>query len=88
MRIRVKVQPRARRSRLAGRLGDEWKLEITAPPVDGKANKAVMEFFARAFRLPRSSVRIVSGEHSPHKLIELEGVSEEAFARFTGNSGT
>ncbi len=81
MRVRIKVQPRAKRSRIAGRLGDEWKLEITAPPVDGKANKAVVEFFAEALRLPRSAVTIVSGERSRHKVLEIAGIEEADIAR-------
>ena len=77
IRLSIKVQPRARRSRVAGKLGNEWKLEITAPPVDGKANRAVIEFFAGALGLPRSAVRIVAGERSPHKVVEIEGVPEK-----------
>jgi uncharacterized protein len=80
MRFRVKVHPRAKRSRLAGKLGEEWKLEITAPPVDGKANKAVIEFFAEALGVPRSSVRISAGEHSQHKVLEIPGVTEADIA--------
>ncbi len=80
MKFRVKVQPRAKRTRVAGRLGEEWKLEVAAPPVDGKANRAVVEFFAGAFRLPRSAVRLVSGEHSQHKTIEIDGITEADFA--------
>jgi len=81
MRFRVKVQPRARRARLAGKLGDEWKLEITAPPVDGKANKAVIEFFAGALGISRSAVRIVMGEHSQHKVLEITGITEADLGR-------
>ncbi len=78
MKLRIKVQPRARRSRIASKLGDEWKLEITAPPVDGKANRAVVEFFASALGVPRSSVRIVTGERSQHKIVEIQGIVEES----------
>ena len=72
MRITVKVHPRARRTRLSGG-PEEYKLEVTAPPVDSKANDAVVEFFARGLRLPRSNVRIVAGERSRRKVIEIEG---------------
>ncbi len=88
MKINIRVQPRAKRNRLikmnrqAGQLGDEWKLQLTAPPVDGKANQACIEFFARALGIPRSRVRLLSGEKSQHKLITLEGVSEAEFLRF------
>lgn len=85
MKIKIKVHARARKSRLAGRLGDEWKLEIAAPPVDGKANKAVIEFFAGSLGVPRSAVRIVAGEHSPHKLIEIDGITEADIANLNGS---
>ena len=73
MRITVKVHPRARRTRLTQANG-EYKLEVTAPPVDGAANDAVIEFFARGLKLPRSRVRIVTGEKSRRKVIEIAGV--------------
>ena len=73
MRITVKVHPRARRNRLT-QSGGEYKLEVTAPPVDGAANDAVIEFFARGLRLPKSQVRIVTGEKSRRKVVEIIGV--------------
>jgi uncharacterized protein (TIGR00251 family) len=73
MRITVKVHPRARRNRLT-QAGGEYKLEVTAPPVDGAANDAVIEFFARSLRLPRSQVRIITGEKSRRKVVEIIGV--------------
>ncbi len=69
-------------NRQAGELQAEWKLQLTAPPVDGKANQACVEFFARGLGIPRSRVRLLSGEKSQHKLIALEGVSESEFLRF------
>jgi hypothetical protein len=80
LRVKIKVHARARRSRLAGQVGEEWKLEVAAPPVEGKANRAVVEFLARSLGLPRSAVRIVAGERSSHKLIEIDGVTEQQFA--------
>ena len=82
MRVKIKVHARARHSRLAGQVGEEWKLEVAAPPVEGKANRAVVEFLARSLGVPRSAIRIVAGERSPHKLIEIDGVTEEKFHQF------
>ncbi len=82
MKIKIRVQPRAKRNRLAGQLQDEWKLQLTAPPVDGKANQACIEFFARGLGIPRSRVRLLSGKKSQHKLLELEEVTEAEFLRF------
>jgi len=75
-RLTVKVHPRARRSALAGRLGDAWKLSLAAPPVDGKANDECVRFFAEFAGVPRSRVRIVKGLTSRLKVVEIEGVTE------------
>ena len=76
-RITVKVHPRARRSRIAGKLGDAYKLELAAPPVDGKANQACIRFLADLAGVAASRVRIVLGLTSRTKVIEIEGVSQE-----------
>jgi uncharacterized protein (TIGR00251 family) len=77
-RIQVKVRPRARRSALTGRFGDAWKLDLAAPPVDGKANEECLRFFSDLAEVPRSRVRIVIGQTSRLKLIEIDGLSQEA----------
>jgi len=80
-RLTVKVHPRAKRSALAGRLGDAWKLSLAAPPVDGKANDECVRFFAELARVPRSRVRIVTGLTSRLKVVEIEGVPQEDLER-------
>jgi len=86
MILHVRVQPRAKKNRLAGRIADEWKLLLTAPPVEGRANQACIEFFARGLKIPQSRVRLVSGEKSRHKVLELDGVTEEEFLRFAATA--
>lgn len=76
-RITVKVHPRAKRTRLAGRHGDAWKLDLAAPPVDGKANEACVRFFAELAGVPQSRVRVMLGLTSRTKVVEIEGVSQE-----------
>jgi uncharacterized protein (TIGR00251 family) len=83
-RFTVKVHPRARRSAVAGRLGDAWKLDLTAPPVEGKANEECVRFLAELTGVPRSRVRIVTGLTSRIKVVEIEGVTEEEFSRAAG----
>jgi uncharacterized protein len=73
----VKVHPRARKNAIAGVIGDALKLALTAPPVDGKANQAVIEFFADLFAISRSSITIASGETSRNKVIHVSGISAE-----------
>jgi uncharacterized protein len=77
-RLTVKVHPRARRSALAGRLGDAWKLDLAAPPVDGKANDECVRFLAELAHVPRTRVRIVTGVSSRVKVVEIEGMEQAA----------
>ena len=73
-RITVKVQPRAKTTALAEKIGDAYKLRLAAPPVDGKANEACMRFFADRFGVAPSAVRIVQGLSSRLKVVEIEGI--------------
>jgi len=69
----VKVQPRARKNAITGTVGDALKLSLTAPPVEGKANRAVIEFLADLFDIPRSSVTIASGKTNRLKMVNIRG---------------
>lgn len=71
----VKVQPRARRNAIVGELGDALKIALTAPPVDGRANEACVEFFAGLLGLPRSSITIASGQSSRNKVVQITGTT-------------
>jgi uncharacterized protein len=73
----VKIHPRAKQNAITGEIGDALKLSLTAPPVDGKANKACIEFFAKLLKVPRSSVTIASGLSSRNKVIRIVGLSGE-----------
>ena len=74
----VKVHPRARRNAITGVVGSALKLSLTAPPVEGRANQAVIEFFAELFEIPRSSVTIASGETSRNKVVRIAGLTKAA----------
>jgi uncharacterized protein (TIGR00251 family) len=76
-RIAVKVHPRAKRTAITSRFGDAWKLDLAAPPVDGKANEECIRFFADLAGVPRRAVSIVQGAASRIKVIEIEGVDQE-----------
>jgi uncharacterized protein (TIGR00251 family) len=73
----VKVHPRAKKNAITGALGDALKLALTAPPVDGRANEACIEFFASLLKIPRSSVTIASGETGRNKVIRVVGISAD-----------
>ena len=83
-RLTVKVHPRARRSAVTGRLGDAWKLDLTAPPAEGKANEECVRYLAELMGVPRARVRIVTGLTSRTKVVEIEGITPEEFGRAAG----
>ncbi len=68
------IQPKASQNRFCGLHGEEMKLGITAPPVDGKANKAVQTFVAKFFGVPKSQVILHSGQQSRHKRLIIKGI--------------
>jgi hypothetical protein len=75
-RLTLKVRAGARKTQFAGLYDkDAWKLHVAAPPVDGKANQAIIRFLADLTDIPRSAVRIVSGATASIKILELDGIS-------------
>lgn len=77
----VKVHPRARKNQITGTVGEALKLALTAPPLEGRANQAVIEFFADFFKISRSSITIASGETGRNKVIRISGISPEMVRR-------
>lgn len=73
--IEAFVRPRAAKDALAGVHGSGLRVKVKAPPVEGRANRAVEDLFAGILGLPRSSVRVVNGELSRHKTIRVDGMS-------------
>jgi len=83
-RITVKVQPRAKVTRVAGRLEQAYRLQLAAPPVDGKANEECIAFFAELAGVAKSRVRIMSGLTSRMKIVEIDGIGQEEMERRLG----
>jgi uncharacterized protein (TIGR00251 family) len=71
------IQPRSSRNAVVGIHGDALKIALTAPPVDGKANKELVKFLAKYFKLPKSSIQLVAGETSRSKTILVAGLNKE-----------
>lgn len=69
--IHIRLQPGARTTRVIGEHGEELKVAIMSPPVDGKANAALLKWFADTLKLPKSAVQLVSGQTSRSKKISL-----------------
>ena len=75
-RVTVKVHPRAKRTSITGRFGDAYKLDLAAPPVDGKDNEECIRFFAELADVSRARVRIVTGATARTKVIEIESMAQ------------
>lgn len=69
--------PRARQTEFAGERDGALLVRLAAPPVEGAANAALVDFLAAALDLPRRSIRIVSGERSRHKRVAIAGMTAE-----------
>ena len=82
--ISVHVAPRASANKIMGMHNGALKVALTAPPVEGAANKALVEFVARSLDVPRSAVTILSGATSRNKVIQVSGLTaEQALARLS-----
>jgi uncharacterized protein (TIGR00251 family) len=73
-RIALRVAPGAARAQVVGRQGAAWKVRVTAPPEDGKANEAVVRLLADALAVSKRDVEIVSGHGARDKVVALTGI--------------
>ena len=76
-RIRVKVLPRSSRNQVIGKEGDVFKVKLTSPPAEGKANKALIELLAKRLRIAKGRIEIISGKRSRLKSILIHGLTLE-----------
>ena len=76
--LNLRIVPRAAKNAIQGEHGDALKIRLCAPPVDGAANAALVEFLAETFDLPRARVQLLSGQTSRHKRVLLAGVAAAA----------
>lgn len=70
--LNIRVQPRASKDEIAGVVGEQLKIRLTAAPVDGKANQALMKFLAKYCGVPRASVTLLSGDTGRIKRVRIE----------------
>jgi len=82
--FKVQVVPRSSRSEVAGEHNGSLRVRVSSPPVEGAANKELTHVLARAFKVSRSAVSIVSGQNSRLKQVSIEGVSSSALAELLG----
>jgi uncharacterized protein (TIGR00251 family) len=75
--LAIHVQPGAKRSEVVGLYGEQLKIKIAAPAIDGRANAALIEFIAERLDIARTSVKIVRGEGSRAKLVTIAGTNAQ-----------
>lgn len=75
--FRVRVQLRASNDEIVGEMGGALRVRLRAPAIEDRANEALVEFLAQLLKTPRSAVRILSGERSRTKRIEIHGVTRQ-----------
>lgn len=76
--IRVKVLPRSSKNAVVGRHNGSYRIKLTAPAVEGKANKALFQLVSKKLDVPKRNLHIVSGQYARHKSIRIEGLSAQA----------
>jgi uncharacterized protein (TIGR00251 family) len=75
--VEVRVQPRASRDEIIGEMDGALKIRLQAPAVEDRANEALVEFLARLLKRPKSAVRILSGDRSRSKRLEIRGITKQ-----------
>jgi uncharacterized protein len=75
IRLRLRVSPGAGRSQIVGRHGDAWRIRVAAAPERGKANASVVELLAGSLGLAKRAVRVVAGQASRTKVVEVDGLT-------------
>jgi uncharacterized protein (TIGR00251 family) len=80
--LAVRVQPRASKEEVAGLMEGVVRIRLTAPPVEGKANEALLKFLAKRLGIPKGALELAVGDHGRNKLIRIRALSgDEVYAR-------
>ncbi|HRY13362.1 MAG TPA: DUF167 domain-containing protein [Syntrophomonadaceae bacterium] len=77
VRLEVKVQPRSSRNQIVGEQNGALKIKLTAPPVEGEANAALIDFLASCLKIPRKDITLIKGDTSRLKLVEIAGIDPD-----------
>ncbi|UCE71067.1 MAG: YggU family protein [Nitrospiraceae bacterium] len=73
--IKIKVEPRSSKTGIVGPHGDALKIKLTSPPVEGKANKELIDVLARELKVKKKDIEIVSGQSSKNKVVRINGIT-------------
>ena len=79
--LKVHLQPKASRNEIVGPYRDGIKIKVTAPPIEGKANEALIRFLAKEFGISISSIEILKGLHSREKTLRISGTLDQEVAK-------
>lgn len=85
MLVKIKVIPKAAQNALAGWENDILKIRLRAVPEKGEANETLIAYLSKLLDIPKSRIHLVRGHHSRHKLLEIEGMTEDEFALLIAN---
>lgn len=77
----VRIIPRSSRNEIAGIEGDLYRIKVTSPPIDGKANKALITFLSKKLKTPKKNIEIISGEKSRNKRLRINNISDDEISR-------
>ncbi len=79
--LKVYLQPKSSKNEVVGPYRDGIKVKVTAPPVEGKANEALIRFLAGEFRIPPSSIEMIKGHHAREKILKISGDVDQELAK-------
>ena len=80
VRISLRVQPGASKNEVLGLANSIWKIRIAAPPVEGKANKELIEYLSEILDIAKSRIRVVKGEKGRDKVVSISGLTADEIA--------
>ena len=86
IRLAVRLTPRASRDGITGFEGETLRVRVTAPPVEGRANRALERLLAKRLGLPRTAVRVVTGQTSRSKVVAIDGLDTAELRRRLGGA--
>jgi uncharacterized protein len=86
VRVSFRVQPGAPKNAVAGLTNGVWKIRVAAPPVEGKANRALIDYLSELLDVPKSCVAVIRGETGRDKVVAITGLSREEIEKRLGES--
>ncbi len=87
IRLFLYVQPNASKSEVVGRHGEELKIKLMSPPIDGEANQELIEFLAKLLGIPKKRILLIRGQTNRHKIIDFIDVTEETIIHVLKSRG-